>query len=91
MFSVQSTRNRIRRHAWMPEPRSPGDCCLQPHLAMKEPSWPAPPIAHRAGHTGGGIIDPVSAFDFRVTEFRSHSPGKVAFTIKASQHLPQST
>jgi hypothetical protein len=34
-----------------------------------------------------GIIDPVSTFDFRATEFRSCNPDKVAFTIKASQHL----
>jgi hypothetical protein len=35
----------------------------------------------------GGVIDPVSTQDFRATEFKSRNPDKVAFAIKASQHL----
>jgi len=26
-----------------PQPSSPGDCCLQSNLAMKNLSWPVPP------------------------------------------------
>jgi hypothetical protein len=37
--------------------------------------------------TDGGIIDPVSAFDFLTPEFRPRNPDMVAFAIKASQHL----
>jgi hypothetical protein len=44
-------------------------------------------MAHGARHAGGGVFDPVSSFDFRATEFGSRNPDKVAFTIKASQHL----
>jgi hypothetical protein len=84
MFSLRSARDHIRRNERMPlDPPSPGDCSLRPDLTMKRPFI----TALGARDTGGGIIDPVSAFDFQATEFRSHDTAKVAFAIKASQHL----
>jgi hypothetical protein len=54
---------------------------------MEIHAWPVPRSFRGAGRAGAGIIDPVSTFDFRATEFKSRNPDKVAFAIKASQHL----
>jgi ribose transport system permease protein len=47
----------------------------------KSPDRVAPAIL------ASGVIDLASASAFRAAEFRSHNPSKVAFVIKASQHL----
>jgi hypothetical protein len=92
MFSVQSMRDRGRCNDRMtPALLASEDCSPQPPLATKDclgqflrsRMTPATPVA--------GLIDPVTTFDFRATEFGSRNPDTVAFTIKASQHLRQRT
>jgi hypothetical protein len=88
MLSVQSAGDRVRRNDRMPAERfASEDCNPQPHLATKKPAAASSPDRATPAAPAAGIIDPVSSFDVRATEFRSRNPDKVAFTIKASQHL----
>ena len=88
MLLVQSTGDRVRCNDRMPAKLlASGDCDSQPHLATKKPAAASSPDRATPATPAAGIIDAVSTFDFRATEFRSRNPDKVAFAIKASQHL----